>query len=196
MDKKIQVEEHPFPPFLPEDAAILMLGTFPPKPGRWSMNFFYPNKINDYWRIMGLIFYNDKNHFWNDEAAAWKVDDIKAFLTEKKIAMWDTAAKVRRMKDNASDKFLDIVETIDLQHFFNLRPSLRAIVTTGEKASSVIAELTSTEVPAIGTPVECCIGNHSFTHYRMPSTSRAYPLSLEKKTATYRNLFVALGYEL
>ena len=27
------------------------------------MPFYYPNWINDFWRIMGLIFFGDRNHF-------------------------------------------------------------------------------------------------------------------------------------
>ena len=59
----IQTEKHPLEPFLPEGARILMLGSFPPKRERWSMDFFYPNFINDMWRITGHIFFGDKDHF-------------------------------------------------------------------------------------------------------------------------------------
>ena len=33
-------ERHPLEPFLPENARLLMLGSFPPKRIRWSMEFF------------------------------------------------------------------------------------------------------------------------------------------------------------
>ena len=59
----IPVEYHPLEPFLPPHARILMLGSFPPPLKRWSMHFFYPNMQNDMWRIMGLLFYDDKNYF-------------------------------------------------------------------------------------------------------------------------------------
>ena len=52
-------EKHPFEPFLPAKARILFLGSFPPQPHRWSMPFYYPNWINDFWRIMGLLFFED-----------------------------------------------------------------------------------------------------------------------------------------
>ena len=44
--EKMNTEKHPLEPFLPENAKILMLGSFPPKRERWSMDFFYPNWIN------------------------------------------------------------------------------------------------------------------------------------------------------
>ena len=60
---KQEIEKHPFEPFLPADARILFLGSFPPQEHRWCMPFYYPNWINDFWRIMGLIHFGDKNHF-------------------------------------------------------------------------------------------------------------------------------------
>lgn len=45
----IPVEIHPFEPYVPDDARLLIMGTFPPKSERWSMEFYYPNRINDFW---------------------------------------------------------------------------------------------------------------------------------------------------
>ena len=56
-------ENHPLEPFLPKNGKILMLGSFPPPKARWCIDFFYPNFINDMWRIWGYIFFGDKNHF-------------------------------------------------------------------------------------------------------------------------------------
>ena len=160
------------------------------------MEFYYPNKINDMWRIAGLIFFDDKNHFWIDKEKRFDLPLLKDFLSEKKIALYDTATRVRRLKDNASDKFLDIVETINLDEFFKLRSTIKAIVTAGEKATHVIAEKAGVEVPRTGEVVHCCYHGHQFDLYRMPSSSRAYPLSLEKKAEAFRSMFRQLGYEV
>lgn len=153
------------------------------------MDFFYPNKINDFWRVMGVIFMNDKNAFWDSGQQRFDIQEIKAFLNREGIALWDTAMAVRRLKDNASDKFLEIVEPIDLAALLDAHPTITTVVTTGEKATSVIAAQAGIDVPAIGMPVECHIGTHRITLWRMPSTSRAYPLSLEKKAEAYRAVF-------
>ena len=58
----LQPEIHPLAPFLPPNARLLLLGSFPPPRKRWSMDFFYPNYTNDMWRIFGLIFFDDKQH--------------------------------------------------------------------------------------------------------------------------------------
>lgn len=158
------------------------------------MEFYYPNKTNDFWRVMGIIFYDDVNHFRLadgafDEAA------IRSFLTEKGIALHDTGAAVRRLKDNASDKFLDIVEPVDLGALLAEMPECRFIATTGEKAASVIAAITSSPLPKIGEWVEVswATDGRQLEITRMPSTSRAYPLAVEKKAEAYRALFHRAG---
>ena len=65
------------------------------------------------WRIVGSVFYGDKLRFWNEDLKSFKLNDIKDFLRQQGIALYDTAVKARRLKDNASDKFLDIVEPVD-----------------------------------------------------------------------------------
>lgn len=186
------VEQHPFAPFVPQKAHFLFLGTFPPKPEKWSMDFFYPNKINDMWRIMGTIFYNDRNRFWNEAEKRFEIEPIKSFLEEHRIAMYDTAFKVERLKDNASDKFLNIIERVDLQGLLDACPTISVIVTTGEKAASVVSEISCSTIPKVGTYCNIKIGlHHNVRHYRMPSTSRAYPLALDKKAQFYRQMFQA-----
>ena len=183
------VERHPWPPYIPDGARFLFLGTFPPKPERWSMPFFYPNRINDFWRVMGLIFMNDRDALWDSALRCFDLDAIKAFLDREHIALWDTAMAVRRLKDNASDKFLEIVEPINLAALLDAHPTIACVITTGEKATGVIAAQAGIEVPPIGSPVECRVGTHAITLWRMPSTSRAYPLALEKKADAYRLVF-------
>ena len=184
-----KIEWHPWPPFIPDKAKYLFLGTFPPKPERWSMDFFYPNKINDFWRVMGIIFRNDKNAFWDSGHQRFDLESIKSFLNCEGIALWDTAMAVRRLKDNASDKFLEIVKPIDLEALLDAHPSINHVITTGEKATGVVAQQAGVSVPAIGVPVDCLIGTHSIRLWRMPSTSRAYPLALDKKADAYRAIF-------
>lgn len=188
-----KIENHPFEPFLPPSSRVLMLGTFPPGSHRWSMPFYYPNKINDMWRIMGLIFYGDRDRFWLAEERRFDQSAIERFLTERGIAMYDTAVKVRRLRDDASDKFLEIVETIDLARFLAERPTLCAVVTAGEKATRVIADIAGVDMPAMGESRDCLVDGHRFTLYRMPSSSRAYPLALEKKADAYRAMFADIG---
>ena len=188
------VEYHPLKPFLPENAKVLFLGSFPPQRKRWSMDFFYPNFINDHWRLEGQIFFGDKNHFVDLEAKRFKVDDIVAFCQEKGLAFFDTSTAIRRLQDNASDKFLEVVESTDIRALLHQLPHCRAIVTTGEKATETIcASLCIQVVPKVNTCVTIPETNNldgdPVLLYRLPSSSRAYPLSFDKKAAAYHQMF-------
>ena len=188
--KSNEIETHPWQPFVPDGAKVLFMGTFPPGSHRWSMDFFYPNRTNDFWFMMGLLFFGDKDALYDREARTFRLDEIKKLLTDKGIAMGDTGYRVRRLKGNASDKFLEIVEPVHLDELLGRMPLCRHIATTGEKAAGVLASLTGTEVPKMGEHVTTAYG---LTIWRMPSTSRAYPLALEKKAEYYRRLFEAAG---
>ena len=193
-----KIERHPFTPFLPEGAKIVMCGTFPPKPEKWSMDFFYPNFYNDMWRIYGKIFYDDKDRFFDNVNKTIDKEGIRGMLTKYKIGIGETATEVIRTKDNASDKFLEVVTPVNLSALLSKVPECEAIVTTGEKAASIIAELTASTLPKMGESIECEIKNPDgtiryFKHWRMPSSSRAYPMKLEKKTEYYRRMLQATG---
>lgn len=188
-NEQIAIERHPWPPFVPAGARYLFLGTFPPQEHRWSMPFFYPNRTNDFWRIMGLIFLGNRDALWDAEQGRFNLDAIKSLLNREHIALWDTGMAVRRLKGNASDKFLEIVEPIDLATLLDENPTISHIITTGEKATGVIAVQAGVEMPSIGAPVACRVGCHAVTLWRMPSSSRAYPLSLDKKAETYKKIF-------
>ncbi len=189
----IPVERHPFEPFLPEGAKVLMLGSFPPQPKRWSMEFYYPNFINDFWRIIGILFFDDRDRFVDLHAKKFKLQEIKEFCSENGIAMFDTATAVRRLKDNASDKFLEVVEPTDIPALLRRIPLCEAVVVTGEKAAQTLCEAFGTEAPAVGDYSEFSFEGRNMRLYRMPSTSRAYPLPIQKKADVYRRLFEDLN---
>ena len=195
MNNKPPIETHPLSPFLPEGARILMLGSFPPKRERWSMEFFYPNWINDMWRIFGHIFFDDRNHFVADgqpgeqSPKRFDRDRCAAFAAEKGIAMFDTASQVRRLKDNASDKFLEIVIPTDIAALLREIPDCNAIVTTGQKATDVIVDTYGCDDPEVGSFTKVIIDGKELRFWRMPSSSRAYPLPLEKKAEPYRRMY-------
>ncbi|MBV3499622.1 uracil-DNA glycosylase family protein [Phocaeicola massiliensis] len=193
MDSLLNIEEHPLEPFLPANAVLLMLGSFPPQKKRWSMDFFYPNLQNDMWRIVGLIFFQDKEHFLNPEKKVFDKDRIIEFLNDKGIALYDTASAIRRLQDNASDKFLEVIEQTDINLLLKQIPMCKAIVTTGQKATDIIREQIEVKEPTVGTSEPFEFGDKAMKLYRMPSSSRAYPLALEKKAAAYRVMFNELG---
>ena len=189
----IPVEQHPLEPFLPANAKLLMLGSFPPQQKRWSMDFFYPNLQNDMWRIFGIIFFEDKEYFLTADRKAFDKDRIVAFLNEKGIALYDTASAVRRLQDNASDKFLEIVEPTDISLLLRQLPQCKAVVTTGQKATDTILSQIEAEEPKVGDSSPFSFMDRKLRLYRMPSSSRAYPLNIMKKADAYRTMLEEIG---
>lgn len=187
------IEEHPLEPFLPSHAKLLMLGSFPPQKKRWSMDFYYPNLQNDMWRILGIIFFDNKEHFLLPHKKAFCKEEIINFLTTKGIALYDAATSIRRLRDNASDKYLEVIEPTDISLLLRQLPQCKAIVTTGQKATDILCTQFNIEEPAVGKSKVFTFRDKQVNLYRMPSSSRAYPLPIEKKANFYRLMFNELG---
>ena len=187
------IEYHPWKPFLPNGAKILFLGSFPPQQKRWSMDFYYPNITNDFWKIMGLIFFNNEKHFLLKEKKGFHKENIKSFLQEKGIAMYDAATAVRRTKNNASDLYLEIIEATDIAALLKQIPDCNTIAVTGDKSAQTVLAPYGITSPSIGKYVNIPLLDKTIKIYRMPSTSRAYPLALSLKAEFYKELFNNIG---
>lgn len=199
-NKELEIESHPWQPFIPDGAKVLIMGTFPPQAKRWSMDFYYPNRTNDFWKICGLLFLGDKDALLSDDRKTYDIDKIRSLMTEKRIALNDTVRKARRLKGNASDKFLEVIEPVPLFGLLSEMPGCHAVATTGEKAAGIVAALTGTEIPRMGEmtlaavpPPDASESPGQLEIWRMPSTSRAYPLAVELKAEYYATLFRHLG---
>ena len=188
------VESHPFEPFLPGNARLLMLGTFPPAEKRWCMKFYYPNFTNDMWRIFGLCFFGNKMHFVLQDERSYDLERIIPFLQKKGIALYDTATRIVRTTGTASDKDLQIVEETNLSALLIQLPHCRAVVTAGQLATAIACKQFSIREPKVGEYQEFSLSEsssspHLYRLYRMPSSSRAYPMTVERKAAYYQQVF-------
>lgn len=192
---EIIIETHPLAPFLPANAKLLMLGSFPPPATRWKMDFYYPNLQNDMWRIFGLVFFQNKNYFLSNDLKGFNEPLIRAFLTQRGIAINDTAYQIKRLQNNAADKFLEVVTPVDLAALLVPIPDCRHIMTTGDKATATLLQLlpAGTPIPTIGHPSETILNGRQLTLSRLPSSSRAYPLALERKAQVYQDYFTNIG---
>ena len=157
------------------------------------MDFFYPNLQNDMWRIFGLIFFKDKDYFLTTDKKAFNKNLLINFLTKRGIALYDTASSIRRLRDNASDKFLEIVTPTDISTLLRQLPQCKAIVATGQKATDIIRDQIKVDEPKVGKYCPFEFEDRLLHLYRMPSYSRAYPLPIEKKMSAYQFMFRQLG---
>ena len=181
-------QTHPLAPFLPHNAKILILGSFPPPKKRWCMDFFYPNWNNDFWRIMGHVAKADKNYFIAGKEKRFDKEKIEKFCNENGIALYDTAEKVIRLKNNASDNFLQIVSYTNIAALLEQIPLCSTIVATGEKAAEAIQKATGCKKLSTGESTETEYCKRKVKIWRMPSTSRAYPLPFLQKAEYYSKI--------
>ena len=203
-----EVETHPFGPVLPPDATVMMMGTFPPTADKWAMRFHYPNFYNDMWRIYGSVFFDDVDYFRVGDEKRFDPERIRAFMFERGIASCPTVNQAIRETGNASDKNLTVVTPVDLDNILPQVPKVQTLFTTGGKATEVLLNLLA-EPPAkskypktnqsMDYPYQWQSNQsqkadvNDLTLYRLPSTSRAYPLALDKKIAAYKDFFKKIG---
>ena len=152
-----------------------------------QMDFFYPNLQNDMWRIFGIIFFGDREHFISNG----KFDSAKImdFCENKGIALYDSATAIRRLNNNASDNFLEVVDKVNLSELLMNIPNCNTLAITGQKALDTVSELIKIEKTEIGNFTEFQYIGREMRLYRLPSSSRAYPKPLEEKAMVYKRFF-------
>nr|WP_227686516.1 DNA glycosylase [Psychrobacter sp. NG27] len=209
-DSTSEIETHPFEPVLPPNATIMMMGTFPPTADKWAMSFHYPNFYNDMWRIYGRVFFDDADYFRVGDEKHFDPERIRDFMFERGIASCPTVKQAIRETGNASDKNLTVVTPVDLDNILLQVPKVQTLFTTGGKATEVLLGLLAEPIAKSKYPKTNDSMNYPYkwqsddlelldrqvndlTLYRLPSTSRAYPLSLDKKVAAYKAFFEKMG---
>ncbi len=203
-----EIETHPFGPVLPPEATVMMMGSFPPTADKWAMRFHYPNFYNDMWRIYGGVFFDDVDYFRVGEERRFDPERIRAFMFERGIASCPTVKQAIRETGNASDKNLTVVTPVDLDTILPQVPKVKTLFTTGGKATEVLLSLLAkppakSKYPKTNQSMDYPYEwqntdnkkaeTNNLTLYRLPSTSRAYPLALDKKIEAYKDFFKKIG---
>jgi hypothetical protein len=68
-------------------------------------------------------------------------------------------------------------------------PQCEFIVTAGQLATTLCSQHFSIAEPKVGECSSFLFEGRAMRLYRMPSSSRAYPMLIEKKTAYYETIF-------
>ena len=127
------VHQHPYEPFLFEEATKLIVGTLPPprfaqrqlKPG--DVDFCYGSRDGQLWRILDRIFGLDL-HFETSETA---VLQRKEFLIQRKIGICDIVDRAEREKIDASDLGMKNIVLRDMLGYLNKYTSVDTLIFTG-----------------------------------------------------------------
>lgn len=153
------------------------------------MDFFYPNPQNDMWRIWGYISTGDKNAFLLPDGKTFDKEKIVEFCRKTGLALSDTAEQAVREKGNASDAHLTVVKPRDFSALLQRIPLCHDIALTGEKAVETLGATVGFKKIAVGEYIVTdFFDGREVRIWRMPSSSRAFPRSIEWKAAYYKHL--------
>ena len=127
------VHQHPYPPFLFEQATRWIVGTLPPprftqgllRPG--DVDFCYGSRDGQLWPILERIYGLNLSYETSQEA----VEERKAFLHEYKIGICDMVARAEREKIDASDQGMKNVRLRDLVGLLQQYPRVERLLFTG-----------------------------------------------------------------
>ena len=152
---------HPFEPVYDDASEILILGSFPSVASR-KMNFYYAHPQNRFWPLMSLLFEEE-------------ILDRKQFCLDHHIALWDVIHSCSI--EGSADASIQEMVPNDIAGLLE-KTKIRAVFTTGTKASQLYDRCIDVNVP----------------HYSLPSTSGANArMRIDDLLAHYRKITEVLN---
>lgn len=127
------IHNHPYPPFIPEKATKLIVGTLPPP--RFSMgqllekdvDFCYGSYYNSLWLYIDAIHNLNLRYDNSDEA----IQQRKQFLIERGIGVCDIVQSAERDKIDASDLGMKNIQLRDVVGYIKQFPTIDTLLFTG-----------------------------------------------------------------
>ena len=121
------METHPFGPFFPNDAKVLIVGTFP---SLSHQGFYYTSPSNLMWPIFEKIFNTTLSCGVN-----WDICAIKYLCEQKGIALCDIGLLIERKEESSEDENLIFLQELDLKKMLSkYLPKCTTVLCTGDTA--------------------------------------------------------------
>lgn len=101
----MKTEIHPHRPFVPENAKVLILGSFPPAPHSdpETEEWYYQSKYNQFWKILKEVYGRPLR----------TVEEKKELFSDKGIAIADIFLEIERVGKGNTDQHLSVIEYND-----------------------------------------------------------------------------------
>lgn len=144
-ESAFQMIVHPFPPHLPPNANLLILGSFPSVKSR-ECGFYYGHPNNRFWSVLA--------HLYGDPIPK-TLEEKKALLDRNGIALWDVIASCEIR--GSSDSSIRNAQINDISTLLQ-KKSISSIYTNGKTAQKLFEKY----LPEIAEQATC-----------LPSTSPA-----------------------
>lgn len=121
-----KIEEHPFGSYIPQNAKILIIGTFPTHNRNLKFDFYYSGKDNLFWGIIEKVFDHSFSHF----EGVLAVEERKSFLDSKSIGVADMHKLCYRKNNMSTDENLHPIILNDIFLILDEYHSIHRIVLT------------------------------------------------------------------
>jgi G:T/U-mismatch repair DNA glycosylase len=176
---------------------VLILGNFPPHRKRWDYEFFYPNKMNNFWKVLSALAGEPLKEMKGLPA----VRERKKIMEKLNAGVFNIAKSVKRKGHSARDTDIEIVEYTDLLSVIRKHPELKKIILAGFAAPSSTARqfmnylhlmgisFTRPDKLAPGASFSIQIDKRKIKCIILNSTSTAFPIKLEKLIEQYAPYF-------
>ena len=124
---------HPIPAFVPANAEILILGSFPSVKSR-ETGFFYGHKQNRFWKVLSAVFSDEEPE---------TIGEKKAFLERNKVALWDVIGSCEIT--GSSDASIKNAEPNDISSLVN-NTGIKKIFLNGKTAEKYYKKYVASSV--------------------------------------------------
>ncbi|SHG51511.1 uracil-DNA glycosylase family protein [Winogradskyella jejuensis] len=191
------LHKHPYPPFIPNDATKLIVGTLPPP--RFStgdlhekdVDFCYGSYYNSLWKKIDAI-HNLGLRFDNSQEA---INERKAYLVKHNIGVCDIVESAERKKIDASDLGMTNIKLRNFMGYLQQYPKIDTLLFTGGNSKNgpeyffrkhikdynIKLELVSNDVPRIHEFKMPVISKRSETSHKDEIPQSLHPFRNDKK---------------
>jgi len=115
------------------EMKVLIIGSFPPHEDKYDYEFYYPNKQNNFWKILSRICTDaDPKYYGGTEA----VEERKSLMKKLKAGVQNMGKIISRKEKSARDTDIKIEEFNDILSVIDQHPELETILISGYSAAN------------------------------------------------------------
>lgn len=129
---RLNTETHPDWYFDIPVMKVLILGSFPPHESKRDYPFYYPNKQNNFWKILAQLNSTPLNYFSGQEA----VKERQQLMLDLKVGVQNLGRKIARKGLSSRDTDIVISEFQDVLSIIRNHPELKKILIAGYSAEN------------------------------------------------------------
>lgn len=126
-DNNYSQEQHPWNLYIPVDASIILLGTFPTDTRNRKFDFFYSSPTNRLWEVLSSLAKHTIIHFQGAKA----VEERREILQKLNVGLTDMGKTILRQQGSSKDHSLFPLEFMDITQILIEHPAITTIIVSG-----------------------------------------------------------------